>query len=896
MRGFALLAVLAGCLVLGQSSASDQGPHHHAEGQYDAATATYRVVAGDDLDAIAKRFGVTLTELNKANQLSSTLIEVGQQLAIPGEPAASPVGAEAKVQVTGTLGSPSASTTIPGNQLPAPAPKFGGVMKETTKGSVSWWPPRVVPPEGAPNILLVQIDDSGFATSSTFGGVIPSPTLDKIAENGLRYTQMHNAALCSPTRAGTISGRNHHSMGFGVIAEVATGFPGYDAIITEDRATIGRILLDNGYATSWFGKDHNTPPWDATEAGPFDQWPSGYGFEYFYGFPVGETDQWTPYLFRNHTAIFPWRGKEPGTWNLTTAMADEAIDYLRRTNATHPDKPFLLYYAPGGTHSPHQPTQEWIDKISAMHLFDDGWNKLRETIFANQKRLGVIPPDAKLTPWPKGPPASLKEWDELTADEKKMFIKQVEVFAAYHAYTDHEAGRVIAEIERQGKLDNTLIIWLQGDNGNSAEGTTIGTPNDLAAYNGVDVPVEDQLDHFYDIWGGPETAPHMAVAWTWAFDTPYKWMKQVASYLGGNRSGAVISWPARIKDKGGIRNQFAHVIDVVPTILEATGIPAPEYVDGIKQRPIEGVSMVYTFDDADAPTRHKTQYFEMIGERAIYHDGWYANTKVAIAPWKNNPGTKLPNPLDYEWELYDLRTDWTQYEDVSKEHPEKLKEMQALFVEEAKKYNVFPLNNEGFQRILQPRPSGSPGMTEFVYDAPMSIALGAMPPYVARDFKITAEIDVPKGGAEGMLITEGGRFNGWGLYLLKGRPVFTYNLLDLERFRWEGKQAIPPGRHTIEFDFQYDGPGLAKGGTGVLSVDGKEVAKQAIPHTVPALEALDEWLDVGYDTRSGVDDRDYQVPFRFTGKINRITFKPGPPEMTEEQMKQVAAMGAKGRD
>jgi arylsulfatase A-like enzyme len=553
----------------------------------------------------------------------------------------------APVVVTGQIGSPSASTTIPGNQLPAPAPKFGGVIKEDVKDSVAWWPPRVVPPKGAPNVLLVLVDDSGFGTSSTFGGVIPSPTLDKLAASGLRYTQMHNAALCSSTRAALMSGRNHHTMGYGVISEVATGYPGYDAIITPDRATVGRILKDNGYTTSWFGKDHNTPAWVATEVGPFDMWPSGYGFEYFYGFPSGETDQWTPYLFRNHTAIFPWEGKPPGTWNLITAMADDAIDYLRRTNATHPDKPFLLYYAPGATHSPHHPTQEWIDKISAMHLFDEGWNKLRETIFANPKRLGVIPPDAKLTPWPSGAPANLPEWDTLTAEEKKLYIKQVEVFAAYHAYNNYEIGRVIAEIERQGKLDNTLIIWLQGDNGNSAEGTVEGTPNDLAAHNGIKVPVKDQM-HFYDEWGGPETAPHMSVAWTWAFDTPYKWTKQIASYFGGMRSGAVISWPARIKDKGGIRNQFHHVIDVVPTILEAAGIPAPDYVDGIKQVPIEGLSMVYTFDKANvnALTRHHTQYFEMLGDRAIYHDGWFANTKVVIALWDNNPGTKLPNPLD----------------------------------------------------------------------------------------------------------------------------------------------------------------------------------------------------------------------------------------------------------
>ena len=794
-------------------------------------------------------------------------------------------------------GSPCATTTLDGKRLPPQPPKFGGVIKEDAKNATAWWPPRVVPPEGAPNILLILVDDSGFATSSTFGGVIPSPNLDKLAANGLRYTQMHNAALCSPTRAGLISGRNHHTMGYGVIAEVATGFPGYDAIIGPDRTTIGRILLDNGYTTSWFGKDHNTPTWVQSEVGPYDMWPSGYGFEYFYGFPVGETDQWTPYLFRNHTAIFPWRGKEPGTWNLMTAMADDAIGWLRRTNATHPKKPFLLYYAPGATHSPHHPTKEWIDKISALHLFDDGWNKLRETIFANQKRLGVIPPDAKLTPWPKGAPADLPEWDSLSPEDKKMFIKQVDVFAAYHAYCDHEIGRVIDEVERQGKLDNTLIIWLQGDNGNSAEGTLLGTYNDLAAYNGVDIPVKDQM-HFYEEWGGPETAPHMSVAWTWAFDTPYRWTKQVASYLGGIRSGAVISWPARIKDKGGIRNQFHHVIDVVPTILEATGIAAPETVDGIKQVPIEGVSMVYTFDkaNADAPTHHHTQYFEMIGERAIYHDGWFANTRVAIAPWNNNPGEKLPDPLDYTWELYDLTNDWTQSENVADKYPEKLKEMRAQFVKEANKYHVFPLSNEGFQRILQPRPSGSPGMTVFTYDSPMSISLGAMPPYVARDFTITADIEIPEGGGEGMLITEGGRFDGWGLYLLKGKPVFTYNLLDVRRFRWEGDQALTPGRHTIVFDFQYDGPGLAKGGTGVLSVDDQEVAKQAVPHTLPALEVVDEWLDVGYDTRTGVDDRDYQPPFTFNGTIHKITFKPGPPEMTAEQMKDVGRMRAIGGD
>jgi arylsulfatase len=676
-------------------------------------------------------------------------------------PAVPAAGGATAPQVAGQPGSPSATTTIPGTQLPPPDPPFGGVIKDLAVESTPWWPPRVVPPKGAPNVLLILVDDAGFGVTSTFGGVIPTPTLDRLATNGLRYTQMHNTALCSPTRAALISGRNHHSMGYGVIAEIATGFPGYDATPTKDKATVGRILLENGYATSWFGKDHNTPGWVASELGPFELWPSGYGFEHFYGFPAGETNQWAPYLYRDHTPIFPWVGKPPGTWNLITAMADEAVGWLNKVNETQPDKPFLLYYAPGATHAPHHPTKEWIDKISAMHLFDEGWNKLRDKIFANQKRLGVIPANAQLTPWPND---LLKEWDQLTADEKKIFIKQADVFGAYTAYNDYETGRVIAEIERQGKLDNTLIIWLHGDNGTSAEGTVLGTYNDLAAYNGIQIPVADQL-RFYDEWGGPETAPHMAVAWAWAFDTPYKWVKQIASYFGGMRSGAVISWPARIKDKGGVRNQFHHMIDVVPTILEAAGIPAPEQVDGIKQAPIEGVSIVYTFDNPSAPTTHTTQYFEMGGERGIYHEGWFANTKVEIAPWQSNPGVKLPNPLEYPWELYDLTKDWTQFEDVAAKYPDKLKEMQAIFVEEARKYNVFPLDNRGFERILQPRPSGSPGLTEFTYTAPTSIALGAMAPYVGRSFTITADIDVPNGGAEGMIMTEGGRFDGWGLYL-----------------------------------------------------------------------------------------------------------------------------------
>jgi arylsulfatase A-like enzyme len=454
----------------------------------------------------------------------------------------------------------------------------------------------------APNVLLIITDDSGFGVPSTFGGVIPTPTMDRIAENGLRYNNIHSTALCSPTRAALITGRNHHSAGFGVISEQATGFPGYNSMIAKDKATIGRILLDNGYATSWFGKDHNTPAFAASQAGPFDQWPTGMGFEYFYGFVGGDANQWQPNLFRNTTQIYPFEGK-PG-WNLTTGMADDAIDYLNRLNQIQPDKPFFVKYAPGATHAPHHPTEAWIKKIHDMHLFDDGWEKLRETIFENQKKLGVIPADTQLEPWPE---KVIKKWDDCTPEEKKLFIKQVEIFAAYEAYTDHEIGRVIQAVEDMGKLDDTLIIYINGDNGTSAEGGPLGTPNEVAFFNGVNqMPVDVQMK-WYDVWGTEQTYNHMSAGWSWAFDTPFTWFKQNASKLGGIRQCMAVSWPGRITDKGGLREQFMHVIDVLPTILEVTGIAAPEYVDGIKQAPIEGTSFAYTFDEANAKTPRATR-------------------------------------------------------------------------------------------------------------------------------------------------------------------------------------------------------------------------------------------------------------------------------------------------
>jgi arylsulfatase A-like enzyme len=791
--------------------------------------------------------------------------------------------------VTGTLGQPSATITLPGNQLPTPPPKFGGVIKETLVGSKTWWPPRIVPPKGAPNILLIMTDDQGYGVSGTFGGVIPTPALDRVAKAGLRYTEFNSTALCSPTRAALITGRNHHSGGFGVITELSTGFPGYDSIIGQDNATIGRILKDNGYATSWFGKDHNTPDFQYSVAGPFDQWPSGMGFDYFYGFMGGETDQWTPYLFENNRQIFPWLNK-PG-YNLITDMADKAIDYMKGVQAAAPASPWFVYYVPGGTHSPHQPKQEWIDKFHGK--FDMGWNALRDEIFANQKRLGVIPASAKLTDWPD----SLPKWETLSADEKKLFARQAEVFAGYAAYTDNEIGRVIQQVEDMGQLDNTLIIYIVGDNGTSPEGTLVGTPNQWTAYNGIlDFPIADQLK-FYDAWGSAATYPHMAVAWSWAFDTPFKWTKQIASHFGGTRQGMAISWPGHIDDPGGVRHQFHHIIDIVPTILEATGIKAPKVVDGIKQKPIEGVSMAYTFkkSGANAASTHHVQYFEMISNRGIYKDGWYANTTPPVPPWVLN--APMPSPKDYKWELYNLAEDYSQSNDLAAKMPAKLKQMQALFDQEAKKYNVLPLDNRQFARAVEPRPSTTAGRSDFTYTGVNpGIATSNAPNTIGRSYTITADIDVPQGGGNGVLATIGGRWGGWGLYILNGKPVFDYNMLILAHYRWVGEEALTPGKHTIVFDYTYDGPGIAKGGSGELKVDGKVVATGKQPNSVAFLEVSDETFDVGIDLRTPINDKDYQVPFAFNGTINKLTVHLGPSQLAPADLKKAAAAAAKAKD
>jgi arylsulfatase A-like enzyme len=805
-------------------------------------------------------------------------------------------------QITGTPGSPDATTTVDGLYLPPPPQAFGGDIRLNAVQSKPYWPARVVPPPGAPNVLLVLVDDEGYGAPSTFGGVIPTPTLDSVATSGLRYTNFHTTSLCSPTRAALITGRNHHSVGFGVISEQSTGFPGYNSIIGRDNATIGRILRDNGYRTSWYGKDHNVPTFAASQAGPFDQWPTGMGFEHFYGFVGGDSSQWQPNLFNDTKAIYPYMGHPD--WNLITAMADDAIHWVNQLNDIDPSMPFLLYYAPGATHAPHHPTKEWVDKISAMHLFDGGWNKLRDAIFANQKRLGVIPQDAKLTPWPH---ELLKNWDELSDEEKKLFIRQADVYAAYLAYTDHEIGRVIQSIKDLGKLDNTLIIFINGDNGASAEGSPVGTPSELMAFDGITLPVKDQMK-WYDVWGTDQTYNHFAVPWAWAFDTPFKWTKQIPSFFGGTRNGVVVSWPARIKDKGGVRNQFHHVIDVVPTILEATGIPAPNMVDGIAQKPIEGTSMVYSFDHPDAPSTHKTQYFEMMGVQGLYNDGWMLSAVPVRPPWELL-GKAVTDPANaYKFELYDVAHDWTQNDDVAAAHPKKVREMRDFMFGEFAKYNVLPLDASVATRLVSPRPNLTAGRKVFNYSGePMTgLPTSVVPNLLNTSYTISADVDVPK-DADGIIVKQGGRFGGYGLYFMKGKPTFTWNLLDLKRVKWQGQLPIDPGKHKIVFDFRYDGLGFAtlafndlsgigRSGVGTLSIDGRLVATEKVERTIPLTLPVDETFDIGSATGTPVDDADYQVPFALTGKIDRLQITLDPPVLTEQDKKKLEESARAAQD
>jgi arylsulfatase len=756
----------------------------------------------------------------------------------------------------------------PRKVLPIPEPPFQGEIGRTAKESTPDFPKEMQAPQGAPNVLLIMTDDVGFGASSTFGGPIPTPTFDKLAASGLRYNRFHTTALCSPTRAAVITGRNHHTCATGVIMEMGTGYPGYHSLMPKSCGTVAQVLRGNGYNTSWYGKNHNVPDWHSSLAGPFDLWSTGLGFDYFYGFLGGDTSQWNSALFENTKPIEAHEQSGGKLTHLDQILADKAINWIRTQHAVAPDKPFFAYYTPGTAHAPHHAPKEWIEKFKGK--FDQGWDKVREETLARQIEVGVVPPETKLTPRPSEIPA----WDSLSADQKRLYARMMEVYAAALVHCDHHIGRVIDAIAETGELDNTLIIYIQGDNGASAEGKMQGTTNEVAnTFAPEDLPF---LLSMIDKLGGPQTYNHYPVGWAHAMDSPFQWTKQVASHFGGSRNGLVISWPKRIKAKRELRSQFHHVVDIVPTILEAAGVPAPESIDGVKQKPLEGVSMVYTFDDAQARERHTTQYFELAGNRGIYHDGWMACTTPLRAPWVTVGAD--PSPDDFQWELYNVAEDFSQANDLAATEPEKLKELQAVFDAEAKKHNVYPLD-ASFGERFDPsiRPSLTRGRTVFTYYPGMvRITEGTTPDVKNKSYRVTAEVEIPDGGASGVLATQGGRFAGWGLLVLDGKPVFVHAVSNQTKykFRIASDQKLTAGKHMIAFDFAYDGGGIGQGGTGTLSVDGQQVAEGKFPQTVAVRFSLDETFDVGADTGTPVvEDYADKMPFEFTGKLDKLVIE-----------------------
>jgi len=769
--------------------------------------------------------------------------------------------------------------------LPPPPQPFQGKITERAKDSKPWFPKPPTAPAGAPNILLVLLDDVGFGASSTFGGPVNTPTFSALAQRGLRYNQFHTTALCSPSRAALITGRNHHTVHSGAIGEMATGFPGYDSLMGPETSTVAEILKQNGWNTAWFGKNHNVSDWEASQSGPFERWPTSLGFERFYGFLGGEMDQWHPILFDGTVPIEPYVGKPD--YNLDYDLADQAIKYIRMQKSVTPDRPFFVYYAPGATHTPHHPRKEWIEKYKGK--FDIGWDAIREQTLARQKQLGVVPQDAALTPRPPG----VKAWASLNADEKKLFAHMMEVYAGYLEQTDYNVGRVIKTIEDLGIANNTLIIYICGDNGASAEGGLEGSMNADAQLDRPPFTVEQMLPYMDDL-GSIKTYPHYPVGWAVAMDTPFQWTKQVASHYGGTRNAMVISWPGHITDNGGLRSQWHHIIDITPTILDAVHVTQPTMVNGTKQKPMEGVSMVYTFANKDRASTHKTQYFEIVGYRAIYSDGWVAATTPPLAPWD----LEAANPPDvitgYKWELYNVDKDFSEAHDLASQMPDKLKEMQALFYAEAKKYNVFPLDNSKVSRANpENRPNLTGNRTSFTYyQGEKRIPEAAAPDIKNKSWSLTADIDIPESGAEGMIATLGGFSNGWALYLLKGKPVFHYTFGFLDHYNIEAPQPLSAGHHTILFDFKYDGGGIGKGGTGTLYVDGQQVAQGRIEHTVAIRYTLNvESFDIGEDTGTAVDTS-YEVPFTFTGAIDKITINLKPQDRVTAQAEAEAVQRA----
>jgi arylsulfatase A-like enzyme len=719
---------------------------------------------------------------------------------------------------------------------------------------------QVKAPAGAPNILIVLIDDMGFGQSSAFGGPIHMPTVDALANEGLRFNQFHTTALCSPTRAALLSGRNHHMNNMGGITEIATAFPGNTGQKPASVAPIAEMLRLNGYSTAQFGKNHETAAWEVSVSGPTDRWPTRQGFDKFYGFMGGETNQWAPLVYDGTTQV---ELPHDPNYHFMTDMTNQAIKWVKAQKALTPDKPFFVYFAPGATHAPHQVPKKWIEKYRGK--FDEGWDKLREETLARQKALGVVPKDTPLAP----KPAFIKDWDTLSADQKKLFARQMEVFAAFGEYTDTEIGRLIAAIKEVGQLDNTLVFYIAGDNGASAEGGANGLFNENAYFNGVEETLQDTLKHLDDL-GGPLAYNHYAAGWAVAGDTPFTWTKQVASSYGGTRNGLIMYWPKRIKGHGEVRSQWHHVIDVAPTILEAAGLPEPRSVNGTPQEPIQGVSMLYAAADPKAADTHTTQYFEIAGNRAIYDHGWLAGT-VHRAPWEQKPSHSLDADV---WELYNTRNDFSLVHDLAAKDSQKLHEMQQLFMQVATVNHVLPIDDRAAER-MNPAIAGRPDLmagrkTLTVYQGMTGLSENAFINIKNASHSITAEIDVPKDGAEGVLLAQGGRFGGWSFYVKDGKPVYTYNWLGLKRYDVASKTKLAPGKATVRFEFAYDGGGAGKGGLGTILVNGQKVAEGRIDQTQCCMFSLDEAADVGRNDGTPVTE-DYKVPFAFNGTIEKVT-------------------------
>jgi len=754
------------------------------------------------------------------------------------------------------------------NVLPIPDRPRTGEITYDAKDPETKFPPieQLRPPKDAPNVLIILIDDAGFGAASAFGGPCKTPNAERLASEGLKYTRFHTTALCSPTRQALLTGRNHHTVGMGGITEIATGSPGYSSVLPKSCSPIARTLKLNGYATAQFGKCHEVPVWETSSAGPFDSWPTGGGgFEYFYGFIGGEAHQWYPSLYEGTRPVEVKKTPEEG-YHLMPDMTEKAIDWIGQQKVLMPDKPFFVYFAPGATHAPHHVPKEWADKYKGK--FDQGWDKLREETFAQQKKLGVIPADCELTKRHPEIPA----WDEMPAQMKPVLIRQMEIYAGFMEYTDHYVGLLLDSLRTTGLLDDTLVFLIIGDNGASAEGTLNGTYNEMINFNGAAaLETPEFLMERLDKLGGPESYNHYAVGWAHAMDTPYQWTKQVASHWGGTRNGTIVHWPKRIKAKGELRWQFHHVIDVAPTILEAAGLPEPLSVNGIQQKPIEGVSMMYTFNDPKAPDRHETQYFEMFGNRGIYHKGWTAVTKHKT-PWILIGEKTVPFDDD-NWELYDTTKDWSQANDVAKQMPEKLHELQRMWLIEATRYNVLPLDDRTAER-MDPDTAGRPvlikGNTQLLFGSMGRLSENSIINIKNKSHSVTALIEVPQSGAEGVIIAQGGNIGGWSLYVKDGKLKYCYNLLGIQYYYVEGQAAIPPGKHEVRMDFKYAGGGLGKGGKVSLFIDGKKDGDGTVAATAPMVFSADDGCDVGEDTGAPVSQDYGPRGNAFTGRVKGV--------------------------